>query len=144
MRHALGDAVAPLALKTVSSNVFTDPEIATVGVTQADVDEGRAEALVVKLALAGNARAKMQGMEDGFVKLFASTGSRTITGGVVVAPRASELVFPIALAVAPAPHRRPDVVGLHRLSLPLRQHRRSRPPPPLHDSRRGTARTPPA
>jgi dihydrolipoamide dehydrogenase len=100
MRHALGDAVAPLALKTVSSNVFTDPEIATVGVTQADVDEGRAEALVVKLPLAGNARAKMQGMQDGFVKLFASTGSRTVTGGVVVAPRASELVFPIALAVA--------------------------------------------
>jgi dihydrolipoamide dehydrogenase len=100
MRHALGDAVAPLALKTVSSNVFTDPEIATVGVTQAEVDDGRADALVVKLPLAGNARAKMQGMEDGFVKLFASTGSRTIVGGVVVAPRASELIFPIALAVA--------------------------------------------
>jgi NAD(P)H dehydrogenase (quinone) len=100
MRHALGDAVAPLALKTVSSNVFTDPEIATVGVTQGDVDACRVEALVVKLPLAGNARAKMQGMEDGFVKLFASTGSRTVTGGVVVAPRASELIFPIALAVA--------------------------------------------
>jgi dihydrolipoamide dehydrogenase len=100
MRHALGDAVAPLALKTVSSNVFTDPEIATVGVSQADVDAGRAEAVVVKLPLAGNARAKMQGMSDGFVTLFASTGSRTITGGVVVAPRASELIFPIALAVA--------------------------------------------
>ena len=100
MRHALGDAVAPLALKTVSSNVFTDPEIATVGVTQADVDAGRADAHVVKLALAGNARAKMQGLQDGFVKLFASLGSRTVTGGVVVAPRASELVFPIALAVS--------------------------------------------
>jgi pyruvate/2-oxoglutarate dehydrogenase complex dihydrolipoamide dehydrogenase (E3) component len=100
MRHALGDAVAPLALKTVSSNVFTDPEIATVGVSQAEVDAGRADAVVVKLPLAGNARAKMQGMQDGFVKLFASTGSRTVTGGVVVAPRASELIFPIALAVA--------------------------------------------
>ena len=100
MRHALGDAVAPLALKTVSSNVFTDPEIATVGVTQADLDAGRAEGLVVKLPLAGNARAKMQGVHDGFVKLFASTGSRTVTGGVIVAPRASELVHPIALAVS--------------------------------------------
>ena len=38
MYHFLGDAVAPLNLKTVSSNVFTDPEIATVGYTQADVD----------------------------------------------------------------------------------------------------------
>jgi dihydrolipoamide dehydrogenase len=100
MRHALGDAVAPLALKTVSSNVFTDPEIATVGVTQAEIDDGRADGVVVKLPLAGNARAKMQGVHDGFVKLFASTGSRTVTGGVVVAPRASELVHPIALAVS--------------------------------------------
>ena len=32
MWHALGEAVAPLRLKTVSANVFTDPEIATVGV----------------------------------------------------------------------------------------------------------------
>ena len=44
MWHALGDAVAPLDLKTVSSNVFTDPEIATVGWTQADVDAGEIEA----------------------------------------------------------------------------------------------------
>jgi NAD(P)H dehydrogenase (quinone) len=100
MRHTLGGAVAPLALKTVSSNVFTDPEIATVGVTQAEVDDGRADAVVVKLPLAGNARAKMQAMHDGFVKLFATPRSRTISGGVVVAPRASELIFPVAIAVA--------------------------------------------
>ena len=43
MRHALGDAVAPLDLKSVaSSNVFTDPEIATVGVTQAEGGRRRA------------------------------------------------------------------------------------------------------
>ena len=99
MWHALGDAVRPLDLKTVSSNVFTDPEIATVGVTQADVDRGDIVALSVKLPLATNARAKMQGLTDGFVKVFALPGNRTIVGGVVVAPRASELVFPIAVAI---------------------------------------------
>jgi pyruvate/2-oxoglutarate dehydrogenase complex dihydrolipoamide dehydrogenase (E3) component len=99
MWHALGDAVRPLDLKTVSSNVFTDPEIATVGVTQADVDRGDVVALSVKLPLATNARAKMQGLTDGFVKVFALPGNRTIVGGVVVAPRASELVFPIAVAI---------------------------------------------
>jgi pyruvate/2-oxoglutarate dehydrogenase complex dihydrolipoamide dehydrogenase (E3) component len=40
MWHTLGDAVSPLDLKTVSSNVFTAPEIATVGVTQQQVDSG--------------------------------------------------------------------------------------------------------
>ena len=40
MWHFLGDAVAPLDLKKVSSNVFTAPEIATVGWSQQAVDAG--------------------------------------------------------------------------------------------------------
>lgn len=98
--HALGDAVAPLALGRVSSNIFTDPEIATVGASQADIDEGRVDARAVMLPLSKNPRAKMQNAQDGFVKIFAKKGSSTIVGGVVVGPRASELIFPIALAVA--------------------------------------------
>jgi dihydrolipoamide dehydrogenase len=100
MWHALGDAVAPLDLKTVSSNVFTDPEIATVGWSQAAVEEGRIDARVVKLPLATNARAKMQGLEDGFVKLMCLPGTGIVVGGVVVAPKASELIYPVALAIA--------------------------------------------
>lgn len=99
MWHALGDAVRPLHLETVSSNVFTDPEIATVGISQADIDSGAEAADVVMLPLGTNARAKMQGITDGFVKLFAKKDSGIIVGGVVVAPKASELIFPIALAV---------------------------------------------
>ncbi|GGK64713.1 NAD(P)H-quinone dehydrogenase [Ornithinimicrobium pekingense] len=98
--HSLGDAVAPLSLGKVSSNIFTDPEIATVGVSQADIDEGRVDARAVMLPLTKNPRAKMQNVQDGFVKIFARKGSHTIVGGVVVSPRASELIFPIALAVA--------------------------------------------
>jgi dihydrolipoamide dehydrogenase len=99
MSHALGDAVAPLNLSTVSSNVFTAPEIATVGLTQAVVDAGSSTATAVKVPLADNARAKMQGVRDGFVKLFCLPNTGIIVGGVVVAPRASELIHPIALAV---------------------------------------------
>jgi dihydrolipoamide dehydrogenase len=99
MWHFLGDAVSPLDLKSVSSNVFTAPEIATVGWTQHAVDRGEIPAVGVTLPLAGNARAKMQGIHDGFVKLFCRPGTGIIVGGVVVAPRASELIHPIALAV---------------------------------------------
>jgi dihydrolipoamide dehydrogenase len=99
MWHALGQAVAPLRLSTVAANVFTDPEIATVGVTQSAVNAGQSDARVVRLPLATNARAKMQGVTDGFVKLFARPSTGTILGGVVVAPRASELVLPVSLAV---------------------------------------------
>ncbi len=99
MWHALGDAVRPLDLGQVSSNVFTEPEIATVGWTQRSVDAHRPDVEAVKLDLRGNARAKMQGITDGFVKVFCRPGTGTVVGGVVVAPRASELIHPLALAV---------------------------------------------
>lgn len=99
MWHALGEAVAPLTLWSVSSNVFTDPEVASVGVTQAQLDSGVVAANVLKLPLATNARAKMEGITDGFVKLFCRPGSGSILGGVVVAPHASELILSVSLAV---------------------------------------------
>jgi NAD(P)H dehydrogenase (quinone) len=99
MWHALGDAVAPLRLRTVSANVFTDPELATVGVSQQDVDSGKVLAREVMLPLGGNARAKMAGLDDGFIKLFCRPTSGIVIGGVVVAPRASELIMPITIAV---------------------------------------------
>jgi NAD(P)H dehydrogenase (quinone) len=100
MWHALGDAVQPLDLKEVSANVFTAPEIATVGWSQQAVDAGEIEALRLLLPLRGNPRAKMQGVHDGFVKLFCRPGTGIVIGGVVVAPRASELIHPVAIAVA--------------------------------------------
>lgn len=90
MWHALGGPVAPIDLTTVSATVFTRPEIATVG----DRTVGRS----LLLPLRTNARAKMESIEDGFVKLFVT--GRTVTAGVVCSPHASELVHPIALAVA--------------------------------------------
>ncbi|MQA02767.1 MAG: NAD(P)H-quinone dehydrogenase [Streptosporangiales bacterium] len=99
MWHALGEAVAPLRLSTVAANVFTDPEIASVGVTQAMVDSGAVDAQQVMLPLATNPRAKMQGIREGFVKLFCRSGTGTVLGGVIAAPRASELVLTMSIAV---------------------------------------------
>ncbi|HET7399758.1 MAG TPA: NAD(P)H-quinone dehydrogenase [Intrasporangium sp.] len=98
MWHALGDAVAPLSVRGVAANIFTDPEIATVGIGQREADESP-DIEVVRLPLARNPRAKMQAITDGFVKLFCRKGYGTVLGGVVVAPKASELIFPVALAV---------------------------------------------
>jgi pyruvate/2-oxoglutarate dehydrogenase complex dihydrolipoamide dehydrogenase (E3) component len=41
----------------------------------------------------------MAGLHDGFVKLFCRPASGLVVGGVVVAPKASELILPIAMAV---------------------------------------------
>jgi NAD(P)H dehydrogenase (quinone) len=99
MSHALGDAVQPLNLRAVAANIFTDPEIATVGWSGAALEAAGIAFESVMLPLATNPRAKMQNVRDGFVKLFSRTGTGIVMGGVVVAPRASELIFPVALAV---------------------------------------------
>ncbi|WP_209372024.1 NAD(P)H-quinone dehydrogenase [Brevibacterium renqingii] len=99
MNHALGDAVQPLKLRNVASNVFTAPEIATVGFTQQNYRENPTDIDTVMLPLDTNPRAKMLGINDGFVKIFARRGSGSILGGVVVGPRASELILPITMAV---------------------------------------------
>jgi NAD(P)H dehydrogenase (quinone) len=99
MWHALGEAVQPLRLSHVAATIFTDPEIATVGVPHSAVLSGDVAARMIKLPLATNARAKMAGLRDGFVKLFARPVTGIVLGGVVVAARASELILPVSLAV---------------------------------------------
>jgi NAD(P)H dehydrogenase (quinone) len=100
MWHTLGEAVKPLRLTNVAATIFTEPEIATVGVPEKAVVSGDVpDGIMVKLPLATNPRAKMQGFRDGFVKLIASRSSGTVLGGVIVAPRASELILAVSLAV---------------------------------------------
>lgn len=99
MYHALGDAVSPLDATAVSSTIFTEPEIATVGLQERDLEQGEFRGEHIMLPLKTNARAKMHGHRDGFVKLFARKGSHIVAGGVIVAPNASELIHSITLAV---------------------------------------------
>lgn len=104
MAHLLGDTVKPLKLKQIASNIFTSPEIASVGVTEEEITSGQYQGDIIKLPLRANPRAKMMNVEDGFVKIFSRRGSGTVIGGVVVGPRASELIYPIAIAVAQKLH----------------------------------------
>ena len=99
MWHTLGQAVGPLRLSHVAATIFTDPEIATVGLSQRAVTAGEISARVLKQPLATNPRAKMAGISDGFVKLLTSPGTGVVLGGVVVAPRASELILAVSVAV---------------------------------------------
>ena len=68
----------PLRTHLVASNIFTSPEIATVGVTEKEIAEGKYQADTVMLPLTTNARAKMMAMKDGFVKIFSRKHSGTV------------------------------------------------------------------
>jgi dihydrolipoamide dehydrogenase len=99
MWHALGEGVNPLRLKTVASAVFTRPEVATVGISHAQVEAGEFSAREVIMSLGTNPRAKMSGLREGFVKIFCRPATGVVIGGVIVAPVASELILPLAMAV---------------------------------------------
>ncbi|ABL04989.1 NAD(P)H-quinone dehydrogenase [Mycobacterium ulcerans] len=99
MYHALGEGVSPIRLRTVAATVFTRPEIAAVGVPQSAIDNGSVLARTIMLPLRTNARAKMSEVRHGFVKVFCRRSTGVVIGGVVVAPIASELILPIAVAV---------------------------------------------
>ena len=97
--HTMGDVSSPTRIRNVASNVFTAPEIASVGWSQSEIEAGLVRGGIEKVMLETNPRAKMQGIREGFIKLYASVGSGTVIGGVVVAPRASDLIYPIAMAI---------------------------------------------
>ncbi|KUI16957.1 flavoprotein disulfide reductase [Mycobacterium sp. GA-1285] len=99
MYHVLGEGLEPIRLRTVAAAVFTRPEIAAVGVPQSKIDDRSVAARTITLPLNTNARAKMSSLRRGFVKIFCRPATGVVIGGVVVAPIASELIMPIALAV---------------------------------------------
>ncbi len=99
MWHLLGQAVAPLRLDAVAATVFTDPQIATVGVSEQQAQAAGLPFEVESLPLTRNSRGKMAGLRHGFVKLIVQPGSGTVIGGSVVAGYASDLIAPISVAV---------------------------------------------
>jgi NAD(P)H dehydrogenase (quinone) len=99
MWHALGQAVQPIRWDAVAATIFTDPEVATVGLSAEEAAEAGMPVETARLDFRGNPRAKMTRGTDGFVKVHAQVGSGTVVGGVVVSMRASDLIQPLAVAV---------------------------------------------
>ena len=99
MWHALGQAVAPIRWDAVAATVFTDPEVATIGLSPQDCAEAGIQVATARLDFRSNSRAKMIHGTDGFVKVHAMVGSGIVMGGVIVSARASDLIQPLAIAV---------------------------------------------
>lgn len=78
---------------------FSDPEIAVVGMTQAQAKDKNIEVSTSKFPFAGNARAVSLDEADGFVRLIFTKDDKTIVGGEIVGPGASDLVAELSLAV---------------------------------------------
>ncbi len=90
---------ARMDYRAVPRCTFTRPEIASVGVTEADAGESGIELDIGRFPFAASGKALAGGDATGFVKLFAEKGSGVVLGGVVVGPHASDLMHEIGVAV---------------------------------------------
>ena len=100
MWHALGEAVAPLRLRTVVGQRLHRPGAGHRRRLAGRCGQRQGAGPAVMLPLAGNARAKMAGLARRLRQAVLPPGVAAWSiGGVVVAPKASELILPIAMAV---------------------------------------------
>jgi len=79
--------------------IFTDPEIATVGMTEAEAQENGFEPVVGKFPFRASGRALTTGHTDGFVKIVADEEEGYVLGASIVGPEASELIAELGLAI---------------------------------------------
>lgn len=84
---------------TVPSIVYTHPEIASVGMTEADAKKAGIETAVGKFPFSANGRAKARGATEGFVKIVTDKATDRIIGGHIVGAGASELLGEITVAM---------------------------------------------
>jgi dihydrolipoamide dehydrogenase len=97
-RHALGHPDVPLDYAKVAQAIFTEPEIASVGLDEAvAAAEGR-KVRITKVPFAANPRSLIHGSTTGFVKVMSDPATRVVLGGTIVGHRASELIGILALA----------------------------------------------
>ena len=96
--HIAGEPAA-LDYQAIPAAVFTDPEIGTVGMTEADAEDAGFEVVVGEMPFNASGRAMTTGHTDGFVRLVADAEHGFLLGGQIVGPEASELVAEVALAI---------------------------------------------
>ena len=86
--------------KTVPAVVFTDPEISSAGMTEAECKaKGFTDLLISKFPFAANGRAVSMSETDGFVKMIADKKTHVLLGIHIVGPEASNLISEAVLAI---------------------------------------------
>src|SRR5438477_179739 len=88
-----------LDYEKAASAIFTEPEIADVGLAEAEAFAIGRKIRVTKVPYAANARALIDGDPRGFVKILSDPATGVVLGGSIVGQNASELISVLALAV---------------------------------------------
>ncbi|QYG92405.1 FAD-dependent oxidoreductase [Iamia sp. SCSIO 61187] len=100
--HALGLHRGPhrhLDYEKAASAIFTDPEIADVGLAEADAFASGRKVRVTKVPFSASAKALINDDARGFVKIVSDPATGVVLGGSIVGQHAAELISVLALAV---------------------------------------------
>jgi dihydrolipoamide dehydrogenase len=90
---------AALDYQAVPAAVFTDPEVGTVGMTEAEAEEAGFDPVVGSFRFGASGRALTTGHADGFARIVADGESGFVLGAQIVGPEASELIAEVGLAI---------------------------------------------
>jgi len=85
--------------RAIPAVVFTDPEIAWTGITEAEAEAEGVDVKVGRFPLAALGRARTMGRTDGLVKVISQPDSGAVLGVGMVGPHASELIAEGTLAI---------------------------------------------
>ena len=97
--HIIAGQQPPINLNAVPGCIYTDPEIASVGITE---DEAKAQGIPVKKGkylMTGNGRSIIDEQERGFIKVIAHAGTDVILGAQLMCARATDIVSELSTAI---------------------------------------------
>ena len=97
-RHVTGHPGQSIDYSHVAQAIFTEPEIASVGLEEADAAAEGRKVRITKVPFTANPRSLIHGSTGGFAKVVSDPATRVVLGGTIVGHRASELIGILALA----------------------------------------------
>ncbi len=97
--HIAGKPVRPVKKNRIPGATYTEPEIASVGLTEAQAKEKGLDVKVGKFPFVGNSKATIVGNHDGFVKVIADAKYGEVLGVHIIGPKATELIAEAVVAM---------------------------------------------
>lgn len=97
--HAAGDAQSQVDYKVIPAAIFTDPEVASVGITEKEAKEKGLNVKIGKFPFAALGRALANHNSEGFCKIIGDAETNDLLGMTIVGPEAGNLIAEGALAI---------------------------------------------
>ena len=93
-----GKPFHPLSYGNIPNATYCHPEVASIGMTEAQVKEKKIDYKVGKFPFSANGRARTSGETEGFVKIIRDAKYGEILGAHIVGAHATEMIHELAVA----------------------------------------------